>query len=514
MHPSGLRSALAFTFALVLAPSARSAVITVDTLSPRPLLYQCDFRSAVIAANTNMPARGCPAGDPHMPDEIRFHPGLAGSISMAVPVEIAESLVIDGGDADRIVLDTVVVTSLIDEPFELRNIGMNRGLLIGTAGSVLVDGVRFKDISQQMIHASAISVPNTRLQRLEIRDSEFLNNHGGTGAVVLNTLTEIDEVEVVRSRFVNNRAHDVDGAGAIVIASMTRNLVVRDSEFIHNHGHSGAIRLVPRSMQATVEISGNRFLANQSLEEGGSGAIHIEGEAGTVHIRECDFLSNHAINSGRAGAITVSHPAGLVVERSVFDGNRALEAGAIHSWGSGLDIVNSSLTRNLGHLAGALALTGDSRLDLRFTAVVDNEGGPSISLDPAGVESAVFTANLMRSRSAPLCDHGWIPLSQGFNLHSGDLTCGLIAPDDRPITSALSSYPAAPGRPWVPAPGHSSIESEIVPEAVCLDTLGADPVDIRGSTRPWTAGTPMAGGYCDAGPIERGEDDGIGIPWR
>src|SRR5690606_22953230 len=97
MHPSGLRSALAFTFALVLAPSARSAVITVDTLSPRPLLYQCDFRSAVIAANTNMPARGCPAGDPHMPDEIRFHPGLAGSISMAVPVEIAESLVIDGG---------------------------------------------------------------------------------------------------------------------------------------------------------------------------------------------------------------------------------------------------------------------------------------------------------------------------------------------------------------------------------------------------------------------------------
>src|SRR5690606_37839345 len=306
------------------------------------------------------------------------------------------SLVIDGGDADRIVLDTVVVTSLIDEPFELRNIGMNRGLLIGTAGSVLVDGVRFKDISQQMIHASAISVPNTRLQRLEIRDSEFLNNHGGTGAVVLNTLTEIDEVEVVRSRFVNNRAHDVDGAGAIVIASMTRNLVVRDSEFIHNHGHSGAIRLVPRSMQATVEISGNRFLANQSLEAGGSGAIHIEGEAGTVHIRECDFLSNHAINSGRAGAITVSHPAGLVVERSVFDGNRALEAGAIHSWGCELDYDNSSLNRKLVLLRGSLALTGDRRLDLYYAAVVVTKGGPSVSLDPARVECAVFTAKLMR----------------------------------------------------------------------------------------------------------------------
>lgn len=444
--------------ALGLACTAEAAVITVDTFTNS---FGCTLEAALAAAENNRRVRNCVAGEAGVVDEIRFQPGLYGTFTLRPSTLITDSVRIIGNGRNRTVIDGgLVIDTGAEGEFAVRGVQMRRGLILWGAREITVEGVRFAELRDQMVHGSAIATPMAIIGRLSIIDSEFLRNPGKLGVVALSSGAQIGEVEIRRSRFIGNHTYGFDQ---------------------------------------------------------GSGALYIGAKTAQVSIVATDFVGNSSA-TGMAGAIVVEQPTWLSIEASVFDGNESLGSGAIWLDASELDIVNSSLTRNRGDDAGAVYLQGGSYFGLRFSAVVDNDssaGAPALNLD-FGPGWVSFLANVLR---APLHSRvcGWAPVhSQGFNQEYQGNTCNVSTWSDLAnLSFPLASALAGAGRPRVPMPGQYGPGRDRVPFDVCaLSSQEPLTVDIRGLERPWSHGQVDPYGWCDVGPVEQRPEDFPAPNWH
>lgn len=439
------------TATLGFALSANAAVITVDTFEPTR--SRCNLAAAIAAAESNVRVNGCMAGEAGGADVIRFLPQLAGTAVLAPSTRITGSVSIIGNGADQVRVDGTLVIDLPDDgTFSLANLEMRSGLLVGRAGEVAIDGIRFAQLPAGRMHnGSAIDTPMAQIGRLSIRDSEFVDNTGYLGVVVLSPTARVDNVEIHRSRFIDN----------------------------HPYGP-------------------------------GAGALYIGSQTSQVSIVASDFVNNRSVD-GLAGALAVDRPASLSITASVFDSNEGGEAGAIWAYGGELDLVNSSLTRNLGREAAALYMLGGNRFGLRFSSVVDNGmagGAPALNLD-TGPGLSEFLGSVLRApQGGRVC--GSAPLqSLGFNQEYGHRTCALHGQDDiSQLPWHLSAVEAGAGRSRVPAPLRAGPGVDRVPYYACrLPSQETIATDVRGVGRPWSHGFADPYGWCDVGPVEKHPDD-------
>ncbi len=453
-----IRSIFAFaSIALGFALAADAATITVDTLAP--LRARCHLAAAMAAAESNAPVNGCVAGEAGRTDVIRFLPNLAGTAVLPPSTQITGSVRIIGNGADKTRVEgTLVVDIPNDGAFTLANLEMRSGLLMWRAGEAIVDGIRFAQLpAGQMLHGSAIGTPMAQIGRLSIRDSEFLGNTGYLGVVVLSPTARIGEVEIHGSRFIGNQPHG-PGAGALYIGSQTSQVSIVASDFLNNSNMTGL-----------------------------------------------------------AGAVVVERPATVSVTASIFDGNQGGEAGALWTYGSELDLVNSSLTRNRGSEAAAVYMLGGIRFGLHFSSVVDNGMGssaPALNLD-SGPGWSEFRGNVLRAPpGGRVC--GWAHVqSLGYNQEYRNHTCNLYSGSDSAhLTWPLVSVDAGAGRGRVPAPLMAGPGVDRVPYYECLQpSHDALTSDVRGSARPWSHGYPDPFGWCDVGPIETHPHDPVFPVW-
>jgi len=444
-----LRSCIAaLPIALSLACAAEAAVITVDTFAPTRA--RCNLAAALQSADSNQPVNQCAAGEAGVIDEIRFHPDLTGTAQLGRPFQITDSVRIIGNGPDRIAIEGgLTVDIAAGGDFTLSGVSMRNGLLLWRAGDVVVERVRFAGLRSQMMYGSAISAPGARLGRLSIRESEFFDNPGELGVVVLPSDAHVDEVEVRDSRFVGNQTHGQ-----------------------------------------------------------GSGALYLGAHTHQVTIRASDFMGNQAWGMSLAGAIVVERPTMLSIEGSIFHGNSGGESGAIWAQDSSVDVLNSSLAYNRGAAAGAVRLVGGEYFGLRFSAVVDNNPHasfmPALQLDdgPGRVE---FLGNVLRApQNGRVCSQAPIE-SLGYNQQYAGRSCELHHYTDiDSLPPFLRGVSAGAGRPHVPTwPAHGP-GIDRVPFHECLRSSGELLItDIRDVERPWVHGQADPAGSCDVGPIEQ-----------
>ncbi|NVB37741.1 right-handed parallel beta-helix repeat-containing protein [Pseudenhygromyxa sp. WMMC2535] len=200
-----------------------------------------------------------------------------------------------------------------------------------------------------------------------ISGSSFTGNRGGLGDAI--HVEASGSVEIVDSYFGDN----FGGWAAVFVEDRASEpelveIGIRGCTF---EGNEGAIYLE----EATANIEGSRFLANEP-----SGAVRIaDGDAavepGAVEIRGCAFVGNE-VKSGPGGALRVDIP-GVVVINSSFVGNIASTvAGAVFGRPT---IIASSFTGNSAPLGEAVhAFAGPDMFMHHCVSYPDTITGPDI----------------------------------------------------------------------------------------------------------------------------------------
>ena len=208
----------------------------------------CTLSLKIIAANTDAPAGGCPAGNGHniivLDGDIELEASLP-AITSDITIE-GNGFTIDGRVRYRIF--KVQRGKLTINNMTLTQ-GVGSGLNAG-GGAVWLEGTG----------------------RLEANRVVFSNNRGtSTGGAIGSKFWNIS-FTVNDSHFVNNRA----GQGGAIGMNGGGYATITNSSFINNRGSysGGAIG----STSGSVKVSNSSFIGNQS---GKGGALHVDGGGGS-----------------------------------------------------------------------------------------------------------------------------------------------------------------------------------------------------------------------------------------
>ena len=194
------RGAIAATAFVIAAAPAPAATIAVDSLADTAGGAECTLRDAILAANSDSPAGGCPAGSGG--DTIRFVVNGTITLGGTLPpiddgLEITgefHNIVISGND--RVPVFVVVHGTVYLTEVTVAN---GRGGVVVSAGAVLI-----------------------------VQRSTFSNNSAGEGGAILST----SEIGIYDSTFVENSA---DRGGAIHASGAMAKVVIWASTFVRNH---------------------------------------------------------------------------------------------------------------------------------------------------------------------------------------------------------------------------------------------------------------------------------------
>lgn len=351
---------LLFLFTLTVAgffPEAASGItIMVDTVEDE--LNEdgdCSLREAILSANTN-PAGGvdeCAAGSIGS-DTITIM--VSGTASLGSQLAITEPLTIDGPGRDSLELVAspgirhfFVSMASNSQDFSLSNLTLSNGgvtssgggsILVEQVGTLRLDTVRIRNALADGVDGGALSllVPDNNNSRVEIHDSEFIDNEadapfGGQahgGAVFIGgpyNARGVQALDIQRSLFLGNEAQ---GWGGAILATGVPTVTITESRFESNRtnfgGESGGgVRWnVADSINPLMIVERSSFIANRSTRFGG--AISFSG--GTTSVRNATFHANVA-ESGSGEAISLASGAEVFVFHSTFvDNGRELPADA------------------------------------------------------------------------------------------------------------------------------------------------------------------------------------------
>lgn len=408
-------------------------------------------------------------------DTVQMAPDLAGSIPLSSIVVVTKSLRIEGSGT-----------------VSLNGRNLTRLLNTATGINVTLSGLVF----EAGIGDDGGAIWNRA--NLQIIDCVFRNNRASArgGGVY----TAGGTLNVQNSRFEGNTALSEGGALFLDFGALTTT--VQDTVFSGSTvtAAGGAIRHVS-SQDLFVQRS--RFYGNQAVSTSATNTLGgaIASQSGTLIVEDSVFSGNRASYAGALYSAHLGTPTTLRVQRSLFTANTADQAGggvfvfgadavftnvtfatnlatqggggvALQSSSSGtanVVLINNTVAYNRGgsQAGGVVAFTGE--LQLRSTLIAANLATTNADIT-AGFLS--LGNNLVQTRGTST---GYIPsdLANGTNPQIGPLQ-----PNGGPSASIL------------PAAGSPAIN------AVSPSNCATVPVDQRGYPRPATA--------CDIGAIEVG----------
>jgi hypothetical protein len=324
-------AAIVVALAMSIAPMARAATITVNSLADSGSADMCVLHDALTAANTKTVVNGCVAGTGI--DTINF--SVSGTITLAIPPPtITNNLTISGPTGSPgITIDgsyavqPIQVTS--GATLSLKFLTLENGSVLGTDG--ILSGPGGDAQGGAVFNQGALSITNCTFSGNQAVGGVSVGGQAGDaeGGAIFNNGT----LTITDSTFASNQANGGPG-----------------SDGIGGPGEGGAI-----FNNGTLTITNSTFASNQ-VNGGTAMSASAEGEGGAIFSQKTFTLINstfsdnqandgHGNSKGGGGAIYNFNPGSdalLTITNSTFSGNQATGGSSI-----GGAIVNDGGTISL-----------------------------------------------------------------------------------------------------------------------------------------------------------------------
>lgn len=287
---------------------------------------------------------------------------------------------------------------------ELDGEGVGRPLRVFGASTVTVEGLNFQGGSG--VPGGAILVDGGRLISLSCVFSANQSSSGG--AIFARSDLAPSELVLRSSEFRDNTVgvHRRLVAGAAVRAGPGTVVLAEQCTFERNHVFEEGVRGLRGGALAVsgcsdVRVSGCVFRDN-AAHIGGA----ISADTSLVLIDECRFEFNQAVPgygfgsyAGVGGALALRADEGTRVTNSTFNGNSAVNGGAVWIRNSSavVQLVDSRIEENTSDVAGALQVR-DAPVRLAGCAVLSNESRAVGGIHSIGATLAIERAVIARNR--------------------------------------------------------------------------------------------------------------------
>ena len=264
-------------------------------------------------------------------------------------------------------------------------------------------------------------------------------------------------------------------------ATLVRCRVFENSSDFFGGGISSGDGLARLEAELTVIDS---IVSGNSAETGG-GIVSW----GTLTVVGTTVSGNSAFTVGGIG----SSGTGSVRNSTVSNNTAELGAGIWNEHGGMLTVTNSTVSGNSASIGGGLFNLGTSTVV--NSTLVDNSAtqeGSAIADDQQEGATVTLSGSLIEGGCSAAI------VSSGYNIESPGNTCGFHQPTDQVNVSAddvkLGPLQDVGGPSETLALGAGSVALDVIPEAECVDTEGAQlTTDQRGEPR---------GSMCDVGAFE------------
>jgi hypothetical protein len=489
------------TAAVGLALSAttlQAAVITVDTLADGSLPGQCTLRDAVLAAYTDAPVAGCPAGAG--PDVIQFEGGLTGTITLTAGAIVNHSdvtlngpgagqLTISGNGTDRVFFNNA--------PLRIDRLTLAGGAINETTGGAAIV---------------------TSGGPLHLSNCAIIDNYSGPSAyggavTVVNAQATVDQCHFDNNQVVGGPLLGGGGSAAYggAILAVNSLLLVNDSTFTNNQSgyQGGAIALVNSySDILSSTISNNNALYGGGISAAGFSAAYvaesvltfneaaaggaiIAGSSSEILLYHSEITSNLAQIYGGGIQIGVGGPSPLGY--SPFYGHEPRGGPNFSLLGPAeLTDVGSQISSNQSYnYGGGLVAKYDSLVELSDTQVNSNSALPPLPLSSSneqqGLSESIVTHSMIAGRGGADSGNGGGLLVRsgaavyGFNVqladnHANSLGGGGLADSEGSlylIESTIENNTAFVGAGLLAGFIDPSVEGLISPDAEPLARRGS-----------------------------------------
>lgn len=270
---------------------------------------------------------------------------------------------------------------------------------------------------------------------------------------------------------------------------------------VDGNGIDGVFQLVPFAPPTEKYILENLTIRGGDRSDFWGGAVWAEG--GFLEIRRCVFEGNRALEGG---ALFLGNMETTIVQSS-FAGNEADAGGAILRvtgvTPQSLLIESSTLSGNrAGFTGGAIFSEGGGVLTIRSSTIAGNSAplGSALTLQSIGPSQLVLESSILEGT----CDwpgSTYPPVSLGGNLQGPGDSCFLTHPSDHSSVADLGLGPLSPSE--------NGAVHELLAGSPAIDAALACPErDQRGAPRPLDGdGDGVAA--CDAGAYELGTPTGL-----
>lgn len=405
----------------------------------------------------------------------------------------------------------------------ISNLVSRHGGIFNDGNLTIVDTTVVNNLAANLRGAGA-GIYNDRDANLTVQNSTFISNTINTstsfgGAAIYNVGGDVSIsdslfsdnydwfISAIRSRSpgmltIINSTFSNNSVGRAV--SGGRDTMIEDSLFSGNSG--GALNI--SGDEATIE---NSVFLNNSADFGG--AVDLESFS-TLDIENSSFTGNFAVNrggaiaslgdlnvtdsvfsdnasSGSGGAIQIGSGGSLHVDGSTFEGNSALNGGAVQLVSGFATFVNTTISGNWAqNRGGGLRVSGN--LSLNNTTISGNWANSGGGIHNAAI---IYVSNtiIANSPSGGDCVNNGGTIQTNVNNLVEDGSCNPTFNGD-PLLSGLQDNG---GPTWTHYPLAASIVVDKGDNASCMNN------DQRDVPRP-IDGNEDGTADCDIGAVERG----------
>ncbi|WP_409199297.1 Ig-like domain-containing protein [Methanobrevibacter sp. DSM 116169] len=232
------------------------------------------------------------------------------------------------------------------------------GAVYGINSKIIINNSLFdKNHAYGTSHGGAIASNDSDLT---VYNTTFTTNNGMKGGAIY---AYGGLLYVTNSTFDFNRGAQ---GGAIYFEEIS-DVNINNSTFSENYAvNGGAI---------ASYYSNNILINNISFNANNGGAIYFR-EINDAYINNSSFIENYVGSGNKGGAITIFNSDDIIIDDCYFNGNRAIDGGAIYlSEINNINIANSTFVNNIANTyGGAIFISGGSDYNIYNSTFEKNNG--------------------------------------------------------------------------------------------------------------------------------------------
>jgi len=454
---------------------------------------QCSLREAIIAANTDTPLGGCPAGNGA--DTITF------ASSLSQPATITLSLVGSGEDAaasgDLDILGQLTITGWGQSQIIIDGHGTDRVFEVRPSANLNISGITIQNGNPGVnINGGGIY----SVGRLTLKDVSILSNHGD-GLLNHGGLATLTNVTIKNTLggygVMNTNQGSLDFTGGEVsgnqnggIYNTVATATLTNLTVINNTGAGGVANV--GSATSRLSMTGCVIANNSSSTNGGG--IKNDGSQNIVDIHDSTIHSNQAISAG-GGIFNLGI---MSINNSTIDKNSSRTGAGIDHFGGTLSLINDTISGNSANDngGGLYNRSNATLMNVTFAGNLANGAGTGGSIFNDTASLTIKNTIVAGSDADGNCfNNAGSIISQGYNLDSAD-TCNFTSAGDLTGTDPmLGILQNNNGQTFTHAlqTGSPAIDQ--------ADNAGCPKTDQRGYSRP-ADGDANGSAVCDIGAYE------------